>query len=74
MWVDLALHFLCTKAQSSWEMVSGVVISITLILQGLGEVGTGRIVRVAIIKRKKTKTTQKIFSDAACFSSKSTVF
>lgn len=55
MWVDLALHFLWTKAQSSWEMVSGVVISITLILQGLGEVGTGRIVRLTIIKRKKEK-------------------
>lgn len=60
MWVDLALHFLWTKAQSSWEMVSGVVISITLILQGLGEVGTGRIVRLAIIKRKKP--TKKLFS------------
>lgn len=60
MWVDLALHFLWTKAQSSWEMVSGVVISITLILQGLGEVRTGRIVRLAIIKRKKT--TKKLLS------------
>lgn len=77
MWVDLALPFLWTKAQSSWEMVSGVVISITLILQGLGEVGTGRTVRQAIIKRKKNQQEKKPqktdVSNAACLSSKSTV-
>lgn len=33
MWVDPTLHFLWTKAQNSWEIVSGDVISITQVLR-----------------------------------------
>lgn len=58
-WLDvggsgIAFLFSWTKAQSSWEMVSGDVISIILILRDWGE-GEGKICEASYYKKQKIK-------------------